>query len=242
MLTRKLGEIGSVIFRNIFFPFVRIIIELKTNSIMKQKSYIYKGTVLHGKNYIGRDTKLANVDVGFGTIIHKNGDISNCKVGKYCSIGPGVSTIGGTHPTKGFKSTHPAFYAKNNVSGFSYMDSVNAYLKSENDTIFEEYIYIDKSKGYLHEIGNDVWIGANVLIFQGVKIGDGVIVGSNAIVNKNLDPYGIYVGAPAKKIGQRFSDEEIDSLLSEKWWDKGEEWIKLHIGEFINIGENLNEH
>ena len=227
MLIRKLGEIGSSFYRTIIFPFVRIAIELKTKSIMKQKSYVNKGTVLRGRNFVGKNSVLTNVDLGFGSYVSSNADLSNAKVGKYCSIGPNLSSIGGNHPLNHHKSTHPAFYAKNNASGFSY-------LTGEKDSIFTEDKYVDESKRYFYEIGNDVWIGANVSICQGVTIGDGAVIGACSLVNKDVEPYAVYAGIPDKKIKQRFTDETIEKLLNEKWWDKGEEWIKEHASEFYS--------
>ena len=227
MLIRKLGEIGSSFYRTIIFPFVRIAIELKTKSIMKQKSYVNKGTVLRGRNFVGKNSVLTNVDLGFGSYVSSNADLSNAKVGKYCSIGPNLSSIGGNHPLNHHKSTHPAFYAKNNASGFSY-------LTGEKDSIFTEDKYVDESKRYFYEIGNDVWIGANVSICQGVTIGDGAVIGACSLVNKDVEPYAVYAGITAKKIKQRFTDETIEKLLNEKWWDKGEEWIKEHASEFYS--------
>lgn len=239
MLIRKLEEIGSCIYRNIVFPFVRIFIEIKTNSIMKQMSYINKGTVLRGKNYVGKSTVLTNVDVGFGTIIHMNSVVSNARIGKYCSLAPGLSFVGGKHPLKDNISTHPCFYAVNNVSGFSYIDS--DILDETGEKLFSENTYVDEEKGYFYDIGNDVWIGANATIVQGVHIGDGAVIGTNALVLKDVDPYGIYAGIPAKKIGQRFSDDEIKKLLDFKWWDKDEKWIIEHAKEFSNVQKFTND-
>ena len=233
MLARKLGEIGSLLYRTFIFPFKRIGIECRTKSIMKQGSYLNKGTVLRGRNFIGKGSVLTNVDMGFGSYISVNGDLSNARVGKYCSIGPNLVSVGGNHPVKEFVSIHPAFYSKNNGAGFSYVDSDKA--------LFEENKYVDENKGYHYEIGNDVWIGANVSICQGVRIGDGACVGANSLVNKDLEPYGIYVGAPAKKIGSRFSDEEIAKLLTLKWWDKDEKWILENCDKFKNINVFLNQ-
>ena len=183
--------------------------------------------MLRGRNFVGKNSVLTNVDLGFGSIVNSNADLSNAKVGKYCSIGPNLSSIGGNHPLNHHKSTHPAFYAKNNASGFSY-------LTGEKDSIFTENKYVDESKRYFYEIGNDVWIGANVSICQGVTIGDGAVIGACSLVNKDVEPYAVYAGIPAKKIKQRFTDETKEKLLNEKWWDKDEEWIKEHAYEFYS--------
>ena len=225
MLTRKLGEIGSALFRTFIFPFIRIVIELKTKSIMKQKTYLNKGTVLRGKNFIGKNTVLTNVDVGYGTFIQSNSVVSNVKIGKYCSIASNLSIIGGKHPINENISTHPCFYAVDNVCDFSYI----------NRDSFCENEYVDSENGYYCEIGNDVWIGTNVSILQGVHVGDGAVIGAGALVTKDVDAYGIYGGVPARKIGQRFSDEEIEKLLNLKWWDKDEAWIEEHANSFNDV-------
>ena len=69
-------------------------------------------------------------------------------------------------------------------------------------------------------IGNDVWIGQNAVILPGVHIGDGAIIGANSIVGKNVEPYTIVVGNPAKVLRKRFDDELIGLLQSFKWWKK----------------------
>ena len=69
-------------------------------------------------------------------------------------------------------------------------------------------------------IGNDVWIGQNVTILPGVHIGDGAIIGANSVVGKNIEPYTIVVGNPAKPLRKRFEDELINILEKLKWWDK----------------------
>lgn len=74
-------------------------------------------------------------------------------------------------------------------------------------------------------IGNDVWIGHDALILSGVTIGDGAIVGAGSVVRKDVPPYGIVAGNPARVAGFRFQPEHIEALLRIKWWDWGEERI-----------------
>ncbi len=84
-------------------------------------------------------------------------------------------------------------------------------------------------------IGNDVWIGENVTIIGGAKIGDGAIIGSNAVVTKDIEPYSINVGIPARKIKYRFQDNEINYLEKIKWWDKPQKWIQENARLFRDI-------
>ena len=79
--------------------------------------------------------------------------------------------------------------------------------------------------------GNDVWIGYEAVILAGVTIGDGAIIGARAVVTKDVPPYTIVGGIPAKQIRKRFNEETIDTLLKLKWWDWSKEYIRQHITE-----------
>ena len=121
MIKRKAAEIGSALYRNICYPFVRMGIEKKTHSIMKQSSYLNKGSVLEGKNYIGKDAVLSNVRVGFGSMVNSGSDLSDTVIGKYTSLGARVSTALGSHPVDGkHAALHTAFYSTKNIHGYSY--------------------------------------------------------------------------------------------------------------------------
>ncbi|EJT6167524.1 CatB-related O-acetyltransferase [Clostridium perfringens] len=84
-------------------------------------------------------------------------------------------------------------------------------------------------------IENDVWIGANTLIKSGVKIGNGAIIGMGSVVTKNVPPYEIWAGNPAKCIRKRFDDDIIEKLLLIKWWEYSEEKLTKESENFNNI-------
>lgn len=84
-------------------------------------------------------------------------------------------------------------------------------------------------------VGNDVWIGFEAVIMAGVTIGDGAIVASRALVNKDVPPYTIVGGVPAKPIRKRFSDEKIAELLDIKWWNWDEEKIQQKLPEIMKL-------
>ena len=82
-----------------------------------------------------------------------------------------------------------------------------------------------------------MWIGNNAIIKYGIKIGDGAIIGSGAMVTKDVEPYSIVGGVPAKIIKYRFTQEQIEFLLNFKWWDKDLDWLKKNKHLFENFGE-----
>ena len=197
----------------------------KHNVCIKSNTDISIKTKFEGNNVINRNSKIINSNIGFGTYVGENSFISNTRSGRYCSIASNVKTVMGTHPTKKIVSTHPAFFSIAKQAGFTYV----------NENIFEEHKYVDKENNIAINIGNDVWIGENVLILEVVNIGDGAIIGAGSIVTKDVEPFSINVGIPAKKIRQRFEQDEIEFLKELKWWNYDEKWIKENASDFRDI-------
>jgi len=168
-------------------------------------------------NTINDHVVLIDVKLGDFTYVAKGSIISKTQIGKYCSIGPDIKCGLAFHPNQIFVSTHPVFYSLVRQAQITFADK----------NYFDEYKYI--------KIGNDVWIGANVLIVGEIEIGDGAIVASGSIVTKNVPPYAIVAGIPAKIIRYRFNDDDIKFLLHLKWWDLELPWIKENYKLFHNI-------
>lgn len=136
------------------------------------------------------------------------GEQGNVRIGAYCSIAHGVEfTVGGNHRVD-WISTYP-FRVLWNMPG-AWLDG---HPRAERDI----------------EVGNDVWIGAQALIFPGVKIGDGAVVATRAVVTREVRPYAIVAGMPAREVRRRFSDEGIEALLDLRWWDWPEEQVQAHV-------------
>lgn len=146
-------------------------------------------------------------------------------IGKFCSIACGVKFMFNcaNHTLKSLSTyTFPLFYEDWELEK---SDVVTAW-DNKGDII----------------IGNDVWIGFEAVILAGVTIGDGAIIGARAVVTKDVPPYTIVGGAPAKEIRKRYSPDIINQLLSIRWWDWTKERIKRNL-PFIVSGniENLTE-
>lgn len=222
---------ASRIYRKIAFPFKRRSIERATDSIILPGAYLYGNSTLKGRNYIGLETELNHVEVGYGSYVNNRGMLTNTLIGKYTSIGTDVRSVIGKHPISENISTHPAFYSKDAQMGFTYV--------AENS--FEETSYIERDKNIQIVIGNDVWIGNDVQIMEGVTIGDGAVVATGAIVTKDVEPYSVVAGVPAKEIKKRFEEKEIKKLLAMKWWDMPEEELEKLAPKFANPKAFLSE-
>lgn len=139
-------------------------------------------------------------------------------IGKFCSIACGAKFIfnSANHRLSSLSTyPFPIFFEEWNLD---VKDIKNAWDNKGNIVI-----------------GNDVWIGYEAVILAGVTIGNGAVIGTRAVVTKDIPPYTIVGGVPAKPIRKRFTQETIDFLLKIKWWNWSEEHIRQHITE-IQLG------
>ena len=198
--------------------------------IVLHKNAIPYNTVFEGKNILRQGAKLIDCYCGFGTTVSENTKLNKAKIGKYSSIGQNVKNSVTMHPSRRFVSTYPGFYLPSDKK-----------ISFTNKTLFEKHKYIDDKKKYFIKIGSDVWIGNDVTIFDGVKIGDGAIIGTGAIVTKDVLPFAIVGGIPAKLIRYRFTQEQIIFLQKSKWWEKDISWINKHSNLFTDIQSFIDQ-
>ncbi|MDK4688443.1 CatB-related O-acetyltransferase [Kingella negevensis] len=158
----------------------------------------------HPVDIADNSTIYGNVSIGqfsylnVGCVVY-----SNVSIGRFCSIGRSVEIGLASHPME-YLSTHP-FVTSNSLF-----------------TRYPEYSEIQRKKWQFHQsvsIGNDVWIGAKAMILNGVNVGDGAVIAAGAVVTKDVPPYAVVAGVPARVMRMRFDDKTIEQLLALKWWD-----------------------
>ena len=180
---------------------------VKSRHIIAGDHSYYAG-YYHGKSF---DDCVMYLDEGNN---HEDpSTIDKLIIGKFCSIATGVKfMLGGTQGHDyNWIAAYPLDFLEEDYDGYVTVPP-KAY-KLKGDTI----------------IGNDVWIGAEAMIMPGVQIADGAVIGTRALVTKNVGPYEIWGGNPAKLIKKRFSDEDIEVLLKKQWWNWDLEKIKQHL-------------
>ncbi len=161
-----------------------------------------------GKNRIERASRRISCVMGKYSYCDKSCYVGNPQttIGKYCSIGRDVSIAPGNHPLN-FLSTSSYFYC-------GFLDWNNSKKDEYDNTSIP------------CKIGNDVWIGHGVFIRDGITVGDGAAIAAGAVVVKDVPPYAVVGGVPAKVIKYRFDEETIKRLLELKWWDMDEKILK----------------
>jgi acetyltransferase-like isoleucine patch superfamily enzyme len=166
---------------------------------------------------VRQNTILRDCEVGRYTYFAADSVIANCRVGAFCSVGPEVWVGLGRHPTRDYVSTYPSFYSRRSAGRADFGVT----------TDFQEYQPV--------VIGNDVLISARCLILDGVTIGDGSIIGAGAVVARDVPPYAVVGGVPAKVVRRRFDDADVDFLQQLAWWDRDLDWIREHAPLFRDI-------
>jgi len=184
-------------------------------------SYVIRST-FGGYNTLGSGVKVFYSAIGRGTYFAASTEVVRARLGGFCSIGQHV-LIGGMdkHPTDRL-STHPCFYSSAMQANISLV--ANQHINEELET----------------NVGSDVWIGAASIVLSGVSIGNGAIVGAGSLVNRDVPPYAIVGGVPAKIIKYRFSPDQIEKLQEMAWWDWSLEKLSSEREIFGLVGEALH--
>lgn len=153
------------------------------------------GSKLYPNARVAKGAEVRNSIINDYSSIGRDSKISSAIIGKFSSISWNVTINARNHKLSTI-STHAFPFA----SRIGYCE--------KDDLDFETV-----------KIGNDVWVGAGAIILPGIEVGDGAVIGAGAVVTKNVKPYSIVAGNPAKQLRKRFSDEDIHKLLELSWWD-----------------------
>lgn len=209
------NSLRIILFRKRIIAFLSS--EIKYPDLLEEPSKVGRHSYLSGRlgrySYIGANCSL------------------NANVGSFCSIADNVKTVEGTHPLH-FVSSSPAFYSIERQCGGSLVDN----------NLFNDITFLDTEPPVACKIENDVWIGENVLIKGGVTIGTGACIAMGSVVVKDVPPYAVVGGVPAKIIKMRFDSDTISKMLDSKWWEKDEQWLRNHVKDFVSSDQFLNNN
>lgn len=190
---------------------------------------IGKDSSFEGLNQLHQNVKY-NGSMGFGSYI-ANGSALVANIGRFTSIGPHVECVEGRHPYRApFVTTSPVFFSTEN----SKEQCGRTFATKQ---MYEEFSYAETSTNTSVVIGSDCWIGAEAMLISGVHISDGAVVYARSVVTKDVPPYAIVGGVPAKILGYRYDKRTIDWLLRLRWWDKDINWLQEHWGLFCDLEE-----
>ncbi|MBN2282912.1 MAG: CatB-related O-acetyltransferase [Deltaproteobacteria bacterium] len=178
-----------------------------------------------GHNAVFHNTEISNSILGLFSYVAENSVIRSTKIGRFCAIGDYVRTGVGRHPIDTMVSIHPAFFSLKKQAGITFAQ----------EQLFHEHLYVDAERRFVVDIGNDVWIGNNVTIMDGIIVSDGAVIGAGAVVTKDVAPYCVVGGIPARAIRYRFSKEERKFLQEFKWWEKDVNWLARNAHLFCDI-------
>jgi acetyltransferase-like isoleucine patch superfamily enzyme len=192
------------------------------NSILYDGVKICKTSKVSYKTVLFDNVTLNHSVIGDYTYVQKNSNIYNAEIGNYCSIASNVQIGLGFHPLN-FLSTSPIFYDNSQPLPEFFTNT-----QLESDALSKIII------------GSDVWIGYSSIIKSGISIGVGSVIGAGSVVTRDVPPYSIVVGVPAKVIKYRFDPDLIQDLLKSEWWEVDRGILKQLKETYSNPRKFLN--
>lgn len=175
---------------------------------------------------IGEGTRIVESEIGDYSYLTRGCDVIWTTIGKFCSIADGVRMNPGNHPTWRACQHHALYRAA-------------AYDLGEDEAEF-----FDWRRNHAVTIGHDVWIGHRAVILPGVTVGHGAAIGAGAVVSKDVAPYEIVGGVPARRIRRRFTEDQAEALIAIAWWDWPRERFRAALSDFrtLSIDAFIERH
>ncbi len=192
------------VFMTFIYIWSKVLKKIRCSAIVNSK--------IHKSSKVESGSQIVNSRFDKHSFCGYDCKILNCDVGSFCSIANDVVVGGGMHPIN-WVSMSPVFY-------------------EGRDSVRTKFSTHKRDPVKRTKIGHDVWIGERVIIKQGVTIGNGAVIGMGSVVTKDVEPYTIVVGCPAKVIRKRFDDKIIDSLQEIKWWEFSDKELKEYAQYF----------
>lgn len=183
------------------------------------------GTALGAYTYIQAHSVLNEVKLGDFSYCAGYNQIDYATIGKFCSIASFVRINPGNHPAFTRIAQHH----------FTYRSS--CYGMGSDDADF-----FDWRRSRPVSVGNDVWIGHNASVMPGVVIGNGAVIGTGSVVTKDVAPFSVVVGVPAKQIKLRFSPDLIRRIEKVAWWDWDYDTLKVRLQDFRSTDEFIRKY
>lgn len=202
----------KILLKNLFSIPYRICFTKISPTVIMQGSKVDKHAAICGR------TKFYRSNMGKYSYIGANCFVESTTIGKFTSIASNCYIGSASHPTD-WVSTSSVFHKQSNI-------------------LRKHFAMLEYEPSKETHIGNDVWIGEGCKIKAGVTIGDGAVIGMGSIVTKDVEPYAIYAGNPARCIRKRFDEETVQQFLEMQWWNWSEKQIKEYSSNF-NHPESL---
>lgn len=192
------------------------------NKILKKlRLSAVKNSTVHKSSKIESGSDFINSTMDRYSFCGYDCKLINVRIGAFCSIADNVVIGGAAHPVS-WASTSPVFYAG-------------------RDSVKKKFSEFERDADKITTVGNDVWIGDGAIIKAGVTVGDGAVIGMGCVVTKDVPPYAVVAGVPAKVIKYRFDDETIQRLLDSRWWELPDEKLEACAKSIRSPKDFLNE-